>query len=210
MIKNNEKNNDFRKVQMNTIASSLGLEDRIVKNKYISGRSNSITGLGSDALLDESVSGDQIANDTITSDNIADDSVTPDELSPDYVTGKLTTAWTSAASATWQDTGFDITLPTIGVWVLMYNLRVNNPAAVNAFSILRLYNETTAAVVTDSHRISSFPTNAAQNTIPLSEIIVTTTVNNVIRVEYNPAIAVAGGLNADVNGVNGVIAWRIG
>lgn len=167
------------------------------------------SGITTDTIADSNVTTAKIADNAVTTAKIINDAVTADKLTATYTSATLSASWTSAASATWQDTGFDVTLATAGTWVLMYNVRVSSPANLNDFGVIRLYNETTAAVVTDSHRISVYPTGASQVTIPLSEIIETTTANNVIRLEFNPMVARAGGIIKDTNGVTKVIAWRI-
>ena len=72
--------NEPNSIPMKSIAEQLGIEERIIKNRYISGRSNTITGLGEDALLENSVDTYQIFDDAINTAKILDDSVTDDKL----------------------------------------------------------------------------------------------------------------------------------
>lgn len=65
---------------MKTVAEQLGLEVRVVKNKYISGRSNTITGLGADALLDETVDTNQMVPGSVTNSIIADETIIPQNI----------------------------------------------------------------------------------------------------------------------------------
>lgn len=123
----------------------------------------------------------------------------------------LPSTFNSTTTVAFQDTGLKITLPEIGTWLIRCDLRVSSGNIANSYAVLRLYNQTTSTVITNSYRIGQYTggdVNAEQVTIPLTKVVTTTTSNNIIRVELSPSVANAVGLLSDSNGVSAIIAER--
>lgn len=138
----------------------------------------------------------------------------PSRLSPETVSATWTnTTFTSSTTSAFQDTGLNITLTNAGTWVVLANVRCSITNATQRFSILRLYNTTTATEVANSLRISHYfegTTTGWQPTVPINEIITTTTANNVIRLDVKPAGAYTTSVIGDTNGYTTLRAYRIG
>lgn len=130
-----------------------------------------------------------------------------------YVSNTLPSTFTTTASATFQNSGLSVTLPTAGTWLIFSESRWVGVAVANTWAILRLYNATTSAEITDSRRITHFANDAAQYqlTVPLNMPVVTTSANNVIRLEIQPSGANAHTLYAEgsTNGTTRMFAIRI-
>ena len=136
----------------------------------------------------------------------------PNQYTPDIVKVKMASNFNSAASATWQDTGLKITLPTPGTWFICADLRTGNSSTASRYGTLRLTNETTATAYADTYRLTNYTSAAAdlQCTLPITDFITTTTANNIIRVEILPAGAYTIVLISDVSGNSTLKAMRIG
>lgn len=130
-------------------------------------------------------------------------------LQETYIRQVLASTFNSTASATWQDTGLKITLPSVGTYLIMCDLRLSNGASANDYAIVRLYNQTTSTAIANSDRLSPYPTANLQNTIPLTDIVTTASVDNIVRVDLKPSPAHVAGLYSDTNGYSVMIAKRI-
>jgi hypothetical protein len=99
----------------------------------------------------------------------------------------LSANFTSTSTVAFQDTGMDIILPEAGKWLLTGSFRVYGGTTAGSFVVVRLYNETTAAAVTDSERIGGHDPGGSgiQTTIAITKEI-TITATNTIRVEIKP------------------------
>ena len=154
--------------------------------------------------------GTGIADNAILTRHITNSNVTSSKLSFETVEAKLAAAFNSAASNTWQDTGLKVTLPVAGLWLICANLRNSVPAAGN-FSAVRLYNQTTAAAVTDGDRIGNLSAGSSMQTdSPIFQLVTTTTTNNIIRAEIQPGGAYIATVSSDTNGKSRITAIRIG
>lgn len=143
---------------------------------------------------------------------LANGSIGSDEISLDFAETTLGSAFTSAATNTWQDSGLNVSLPTKGTWVVVSDLRVELPTTIGAFAAVRFFNTTGSAVITNSERLTALnpAASAMQNTIPLTMRVVTTASPTVIRVDLQPGGAYVCKLNADTNGKSHMMAFRIG
>lgn len=146
-----------------------------------------------------------------TSLTIDNGTITSGKLALDTVFTTFTSSFTSAANTNWQDTGLDITLGTAGTWILLYNLRSNCLNVANSYATIRLYNETTAAAVTDSERLGIFANSVGvlQSTFAMEMQVTTTSANNVLRLEMKPNTANTYSLYSDTAGRSSVLAIRI-
>jgi len=121
----------------------------------------------------------------------------------------LPTTFTSTTSPSYQDTGLDVTLPEPGTYIIHCDLRIATSSTASTYATVQLYNETTSTEVTDSHRISGYPTASNQTTITLTEVVTTTTADNVIRVNMKPSAAVTVILYNNSAGTSVMIAQRV-
>lgn len=153
--------------------------------------------------------GTAIGDNAIITRHILNSNITSSKLSLDTVTAQLGATFNSAASNTWQDTGLKATLPTAGTWLILANARSSVPSAGN-FSAIRLYNQTTAAAITNGDRIGNLGAGSSMQTDTLIAMLVTTsTSNNIIRVEIQPGGAYVTTVSSDTNGKSRITAIRI-
>lgn len=139
--------------------------------------------------------------------------VIPSQITLDFAEGTLGATFASTASNTWQDSGFNITLPSAGTWLVMGDIRTSVATGSGQFCAVRLFNTTAAAAITNSERITgqSQTTSAGtRNTTPVFMRITTTSANNVIRIDIQPGGAYACSLESDNNGRTHLMALRIG
>lgn len=144
---------------------------------------------------------------------MAQTKVTPNELSPDTVSAVLGSTFTSSSTSSFQDTGLSVTLANPGTWVLIADLRAT-VGAQDRFLTSRFYNVTAATGYANSERLGGYfsgnTASSLQCTIVMTEIITTTTANNVIRVEIKPGGTYTTQLSSDTNGKSAFRAFRIG
>lgn len=120
----------------------------------------------------------------------------------------LTSNFTSTTTQAYQDTGLKVTLPDAGSWIIHCDLRFGNANNTGDFGSFRLYNQTTSTAITNSDRLPHYIVASEQNTAPLTDLVTTTTANNIIRVEIRPGNARTHQLLADTNGYSVMIARR--
>lgn len=94
-----------------------------------------------------------------------------DEYAASNGSSTLASAYSITSTNSWQDTGLSVSLPAAGTYLILYNAR----AAVTAsggtsYIVVRLYNTTDAAAITDTERLTAFG-NAAQATVSGSAIV---------------------------------------
>lgn len=150
-----------------------------------------------------------VIRSTEINSNFDDHEVRLDVLETAYVRQVMSSSFTSTTTIAFQDTGLKVTLPTAGTWILHGDLRFGNATNLNDYGTLRLYNQTTSTAITDSDRIGGYPTAGVQSTISMTDIAVTTTVNNIVRVELKPQQARTVQLVSDSSGKSVLIARRI-
>jgi hypothetical protein len=162
------------------------------------------------AEINGNIDSANIKDNAVITSKILNANVTSSKLSLDLAESVLGSMWTSAATATWQATTLSITLPTAGTWLIFCELR-HGLTSGGQWCNSRLYNVTTATAITDSDRLS-FLSNAGggQGTIPLMKKVITTTANNVIRIDIFPGSTWTVTLQADTNGKSTMTAVRIG
>jgi hypothetical protein len=131
----------------------------------------------------------------------------------DYVSSTLSSNFSTTASATFQNTGLSVTLPVAGTWLVFSEARISGIAVSATWSVLRLYNSTTSTEIANSRRITHYANDAVvyQVTTPLMMPVVTTTTNNVIRLEIQPSTATVHTVYAEglSNGTSRMVAVRI-
>lgn len=142
--------------------------------------------------------------------HIADDAVKGNNLDLDSAE-MLLGADFSTSSTSFVDTGLKVTLPAIGKWLMFAQLRASTGAS-GQYPKFRLYNQTTAAAISNTERIGVFTSSGvpdAQATCPINQIVTTTTVNNIIRVEL---LASAGTVKllSNTAGNSHLLAVRVG
>lgn len=131
------------------------------------------------------------------------------QLNLDLVEATMhSSSFTTTTTSTYQDTGFSITLPSPGKWLLLGEMRIALNA--NEYGEYQYYNTTTSTIITDSDRIAILGPSGGQATTPLNATVTTTTANNVIRVNMRPGGAYAVSLISDTNGKTKITALRIG
>lgn len=94
-----------------------------------------------------------------------------DEYAASNGSSTLASAYSITSTNAWQDTGLSVSLPAAGTYLILYNAR----AAVTAsggtsYIVVRLYNTTDAAAITDTERLTAFG-NSAQATVSGSAIV---------------------------------------
>lgn len=158
--------------------------------------------------------GNGFEDSIIIARHIAPAAVGSSKLGLDFVEATLGADFTNPAGSTnFVDTGFGLTLPAIGTWLILTDARGNVNAGSSAFGVLKLRNNTTGLDIVDSERliILNPGSTGSMNTLPVNMRVVTTTVNNVIRVWLKNGGATYGvNLNADPNGRTRIMAMRIG
>lgn len=158
-----------------------------------------------------SIYGLAISGATIGAAGLASGAVTSSKLSLDFVEATLAASFSSTAANTWQDTGFNITLPTAGTWLVMTDIRSDLPATSGSFVAFRYYNTTAAAAVANSERLGALNNAASglQNSMPLTMRITTAAANTVIRLDIQPGGAYICKVDSDSNGRSHMMAFRI-
>jgi len=154
--------------------------------------------------------GTGISNDAIINRHLADDSVTGDNLSLDYVFAKNASN-VNVTSATLIDSGLKVTLPAAGTWLLFCDLRSLSSSS-GQYIRSRLYNQTTSTAITDSERLGSYNSAGGSEREVGSTVmrVVTTTTNNIIRLEIASGGAYTSTLESDTQGWSTILAVRIG
>lgn len=100
----------------------------------------------------------------------------------------FSTSYTISTAATWEDTGWDITLPTAGTYLVAYEFgaAMELSAYISSKITTRFYNETAAAVIDDSHavcvRIADGTIYQRYGFVTVSKLV-TVTGSSVIRLE---------------------------
>lgn len=105
----------------------------------------------------------------------------------------------TGASGVYQDTGLEVTLPSAGTYLINYNVRVSGQTSSGSGWIsVRLYDETAAAAITDSERLTFYPvtTSNIQQHVAYSELV-TVSAASTIRLEANRNLA-AGWSTSDI------------
>lgn len=129
-----------------------------------------------------------------------------------YIQTNLSSHFTSTTTSSFQDTGLKLTLPTAGTWLLLSDLRSGTSAATQ-YGLYRYYNQTTSTEYANTYRLSGYfagsTVTSLQVTLPMTEIITTTTTNNIIGVELKPQGAYAISLFSDTNGYSSMKAIKI-
>lgn len=149
----------------------------------------------------------------IGTDGVADDAITPDKQSPLYA-GSLLVASQTISSATFADTNMTLTLPSIGIWVIMASIRSSMTNA-NDWGEMRLMNTTDGvdadSITNESDWINGL-TNASglQNTTSKTVVCITTDPNTVITLQARKGAANNWSLTSDTNGKSSLTAFRIG
>jgi len=130
----------------------------------------------------------------------------------DYVDAVLAASFTSAATNTWQDSGLKVTLPTPGKWLILAEIRTLGPSTASQYAVLRLYDQTAGAAITNSERIGSFAPASTPNRemTSFSMRVVTTTANTVIRVDIQPGGAYVCVMESDTQGRSHLAGLRLG
>ncbi|MFA5937324.1 MAG: hypothetical protein WC822_05640 [Candidatus Paceibacterota bacterium] len=153
--------------------------------------------------------GSGIADDAIINRHLADDSVTGNNLSLTQQAYELASSF-ATSSTTYVDSGIKVTLPDAGIYLVIASLRCSS-AAANDFGTVRLYNQTTAAEVTDSDMISSYSAaGAVQQNTTIVKTVTTATANNIIRVDVKAGGAWTTSILSDGSGASRLFAVRIG
>lgn len=153
--------------------------------------------------------GTGIANDAIINRHLADDSVTGDNLSLTSYEYQLTSAFTTS-STSFVDSGIKVTLAAAGIYLIICTLRGDSSAA-NQFGVAQLYNQTTAAAISDSDTLLTFNSaGSSQASAVLAKIVTTSTTNNILRVNFRSGGAYSVGILADASGKSRLLALRIG
>lgn len=153
--------------------------------------------------------GTNIANDAIVNSHMADDSVTGDNLNLDNVDTVLAANF-ATSSTTFVDPIVKVTLPAIGVWLIMADVRALGGSA-GQFGIAELYNFTTAAQIANSERLAPYAAAASERQYaPITRRVVTTTTNNSVGLRYKSGGAYSVTLESDPNGRTTLLAIRIG
>jgi len=155
--------------------------------------------------------GTGIADNAIIARHIAANIVGSGKLNLETATALLPATFVTAASNTWQDSGLKVTLPVAGTWLIFANARIANSGS-SEFGVVRLYNQTTAAVVADGDRIGNLagPAGDLQTDTLIAHIVTTASVNNIIRLEIQPGGAYTLSVYSDNYGKSRILAIRIG
>ena len=154
--------------------------------------------------------GNGFEDDIIINRHIADDAVQGENLSLESVEALLGADFTTS-SASFVDSGLKVTLPAIGKWLVMAQLR-GSTGASGQYPKFRFYNQTTAAAISNTERIGVFTYSGvpdAQATCPIMQVVTTASINNIIRVEV---LASAGTVKllSNTAGYSHLLALRIG
>lgn len=142
-------------------------------------------------IADDAVKGNNLLLDTVQSDWVA--------------LGNFTTSSTS-----YQDAGFKITLPAIGTWLLLGQVRSLSPGAGN-FGVQELYNFTAGAAIPQTTRLASYGSAANERQHPpFFAVINTATVNNQVGIRHKSGGAYSTSIENDAYGFSSLLAVRIG
>ena len=153
--------------------------------------------------------GTGIADNAIINRHMNDDSVTGDNLSLDSTEYQLASAFTTS-STSYVDSGIKVTLAAAGTWLMLGTLRGDSSGA-NQFGVVQIYNQTTATAETDAESITCFNSaGSSQTTMSIVKRVVTTTTNNILRINFKSGGAYTVGLLADASGRSRLLAIRIG
>lgn len=146
----------------------------------------------------------------VTTSMLTNANTTSSKLLLDFANNSSTTTYTTPATSVWHNSGFGVTLPTAGDWLVLAALR-SDVSSINQFVTFRLFNQTTGNPIANSLAIGGFSTTGGiQTTTPIMRRITTTTPNNVINVHLLPGGAYTSSLITDTSGNSTIIAIRIG
>lgn len=154
--------------------------------------------------------GTGIADNAIINRHMADDSVTGDNLSLTVTESQLSSSF-ATSSTSFVDTALDVTLAAAGSYLILASLRGQTSAA-NDFGVAQLYNETTAAAISETETLIGFsPGGGVQENSVIAKVVTTTTTNNVLRVNLKSGGAWSISLLGDATaGKTRLLAIRIG
>jgi len=94
-----------------------------------------------------------------------------DEYAASNGSSTLASAYSITSTNAWQDTGLSVSLPAAGTYLILYNARAAVAASGGtSWIVVRLYNTTDAAAITDTERLTAFG-NSAQATVSGSAIV---------------------------------------
>lgn len=148
-------------------------------------------------------------NGAITTNTLAESAVTPNKLNIPVVFAKNASN-INATNTSLIDSGLKVTLPTAGTWLLFCDLRSLSSSS-GQYMRSRLYNQTTSTAITDSERLGSYNSAGGSEREVGSTVIkiVTTTANNVIRLEIASGGVYTTTLESDTQGWSTILAIRI-
>ncbi len=153
--------------------------------------------------------GTNIDAGAIITAKIADANVTSSKLSLDW-TENILAANFGTSSTSYVDTGMKVTLAAIGTWLIICEIR-GLSASAGQFGVGQLYNQTTATSIPDTERLIAYAASANERmNTTIVKRITTTTINNVLRLNFKAGGAYTSTVESDPNGKSTLTAIRIG
>ena len=150
-----------------------------------------------------------IIDAAVTAAKIAAAAVTSDKLSLEYVEYAADSSF-GTSSTSYVDPNVKVTLPTAGKWLIIARER-HLTGAAGQYGVLQLYNFTTSTAPADTETLAGYGlgSNTRMNNVLIKQIT-TTTSNNVVGLRVKAGGAYTTTVENDPNGLNTVIAIRIG
>lgn len=141
--------------------------------------------------------------------HLANDAVTPEKMAFDFVNNVLAANF-ATSSTSYVDSGVKVTLPAIGIWLLFAQVR-GLTASAGQFGVMQLFNQTTGISLPDTERLNSYGAGANERMNTTIVVpITTTTVNNILRVNFKSGGAYTNTIESDPNGKTQLLALRVG